>query len=257
MVQYLLSLSTRGRGVNKDIPVILEQTKDLNLLYVEDDKDTRESTLMLLSELFNNVVVAVDGEDGCKKFENNDIDLIISDINMPTMNGIEMSKHIKNISEDIPIIIISAITDISAMKEAIDIGIDCFISKPIIGIELLYDKIFVICEKINYDKNLINIKKAKESQEKVEFIFNLIKNISHHWRQPLSIISTVASSILLKKELDMKIEDKDFENLEQVIIQTTELSEILHKFEILDFDNINIEDLKSMIHISNPISKDS
>ncbi|MEA3387641.1 MAG: response regulator [Patescibacteria group bacterium] len=136
-----------------DIDKLVEDTKDLTLLYIEDNEDSRESTLLILEDIFDNIIVAVDGEDGLDKFQNNKVDLILTDINMPNMDGLEMSKAIKQIDYDTPIIILTALTNISTIKEAIDIGVDSFINKPIEDIDILFNKLDQIIQKINYKKN--------------------------------------------------------------------------------------------------------
>jgi len=90
-----------------DMSEIINFSKNLNLLYVEDNKASREITILLLSNLFDNIVVAEDGIDGLENFRNDEIDLVLSDVTMPKMDGIEMVKEIHKIS-NIPIILLSA-----------------------------------------------------------------------------------------------------------------------------------------------------
>ena len=78
-----------------DIEEMIKFLKDIKLLYVEDNNEARESTLEVLEEFFSNITVAIDGKDGLDKFKNNDIELIITDINMPKLNGLIMIEEIK------------------------------------------------------------------------------------------------------------------------------------------------------------------
>ena len=87
---------------------VVKVCKTLTLLYVEDDEQARASTLKMLDNFFDKIVVAVDGQDGVNKFLQNSIDIIITDINMPNLNGIEMLKQIKG---NIPTIVLSAHND--------------------------------------------------------------------------------------------------------------------------------------------------
>lgn len=106
-------------------------SKKLNLLYVEDEAEGREITLKILKIFFSNIVVAVDGEDGFKKFQDNDIDLVITDISMPKLDGLAMLEKIKTINKDIYCIILSAKSDSNLFMNSIKIGVDGYILKPI------------------------------------------------------------------------------------------------------------------------------
>lgn len=75
--------------------------KNFTLLYVEDEDFIREQTRSLLNHFFDNIIVAKDGKEGFDLFMKNKIDLIITDINMPNLNGLEMLFQIsKSISKE-------------------------------------------------------------------------------------------------------------------------------------------------------------
>lgn len=96
-----------------------EVLKDISVLYVEDENDVREFTSKLLSSLLKKVYTAQNGLEGLEIFEENkeNIDLIISDINMPKMNGLEMCENIRKINNEIPLVITSAHNDTSFLKK--------------------------------------------------------------------------------------------------------------------------------------------
>jgi len=125
-----------------DIQKVLAYTKQLTVLYVEDNKDTREITGMLFSEVFGCVVEAIDGEDGLTKFNEQNFSLIISDINMPKMNGIEMVKKIRESNVSMPIIISSAYTK-ESMEEVEALNIQGYLTKPM-ELEKLFELILAI-----------------------------------------------------------------------------------------------------------------
>jgi len=106
-------------------------TKDLKLLYIEDDKDARETTLKILKSFFKNITTAVDGYDGIEKFMEGDFDLILSDINMPRINGLEMLKIIREKDHNIPVLMLSAYDSSDYFIEAIDLDINGYILKPL------------------------------------------------------------------------------------------------------------------------------
>ncbi|RLA84470.1 MAG: hypothetical protein DRG78_01305 [Epsilonproteobacteria bacterium] len=241
---------------------LINQTKNLKLLYVEDNKDARESTLQILEDVFDDIVVAVDGKDGLDKFmkfcndgenKNNKIDLVITDIAMPNMDGLEMSKAIKQINKNIPIIVLTALTDIETVKNAIDIGVDSFVNKPVEDIDILFYKIEQCSKKIQYDKDLKEKVFLEQEKEKVQLVYKMITNISHHWRQPLSIITAISSGCSFKIENNIELTKKDFEGAGTITKKAEELSQIFGQIENLDFNHINIKEIEKIIEISNPI----
>jgi len=114
-----------------DLEEIIEKTKDLKLLYVEDNQDTREMTAMMLEDFFDTIILSIDGEEGLQKFKENDIDIVLTDINMPKLNGIELCKKIKEIDKDVPLLILSAHNEQIYYDDSEKIGIDGYLLKPI------------------------------------------------------------------------------------------------------------------------------
>ncbi len=110
---------------------------ELNVLYVEDDETLRKETETFLKMLFKSVDTAEDGSVGLEKFNNKCYDLIISDVNMPKMNGIEMSKKIREINLEQKIVIISAHDESHILIDLIQVGANGFILKPMHMDELI------------------------------------------------------------------------------------------------------------------------
>ena len=113
---------------------LVKYSKRVTILYVEDNKEARESTLDLLNVFFDDIVVAVDGEDGYNQFIENkdDIDLIITDINMPKLTGIEMIDKIRDINTQIPVIVFSAYEDKGNYINSVKLNISFYLNKPIL-----------------------------------------------------------------------------------------------------------------------------
>ena len=107
--------------------------KRLTLLYVEDDDIIRNELSQLLANFFSQVLVAKDGKEGLRTFlENQDtIDIVLTDINMPLYNGIEMVKKIRNIDSKISVIFATAYSDNEFLLEAIKLRVQEYIIKPI------------------------------------------------------------------------------------------------------------------------------
>lgn len=109
---------------------IIKLSKNLTVLYVEDDDRLRNETVKVLNYFFKNIIVSTNGKEGFDNFKKNKIDLIISDICMPQMNGLDMISHIKEINDNIPIIIFSAYNEREYLMDSIELGIDQYLLKP-------------------------------------------------------------------------------------------------------------------------------
>ncbi len=126
-----------------EVTKIIEYLKNLRVLYVEDNKDALEELGKFLKKIFDCVDFASNGKEGLDKFISNGYDIIISDINMPEMNGIEMLKNIKSQKEDAYTILITAFNETDYYLDAIKIGVDGFILKPVD-----FEQIFNVLGKI-------------------------------------------------------------------------------------------------------------
>ncbi len=113
-----------------EIEKLAKQSRNVKLLYVEDNQATRESISLILEEFFEYIIIAVDGEEGLEKFKNNHVDLIITDINMPHLNGLEMIEKIRERDKDIAILIFSAYTESNYFVSSIKLGVDGYLLKP-------------------------------------------------------------------------------------------------------------------------------
>ena len=117
--------------------LILQYAKDLNVLYVEDDTEVLQSTAKTLKNYFKSVDTATDGKDGLEKYDSfykkNDTyyDIVFSDINMPIMDGIKMSKSIIKENHEQSIIFITAHNELDNLHNALKIGASGFLTKPI------------------------------------------------------------------------------------------------------------------------------
>lgn len=105
--------------------------KELDILYVEDEESLRCQTANFLTKIFNNVQTAPDGEAGLNYFREKQFDLVITDIQMPHLNGLDMIARIKEINPDIKIIVTTAFGDQAYMVRAIDLGVDSYLTKPV------------------------------------------------------------------------------------------------------------------------------
>lgn len=108
-----------------------EEARDISVLYVEDDRELRQNTARLLSSFFPSVELAENGAEGLKKYGSRIFDLVITDINMPVMNGVKMAEQIKTNNAKQVIIVISAHDEARYLLELINMGVDHFVLKPL------------------------------------------------------------------------------------------------------------------------------
>lgn len=109
----------------------MSDLKNLRVLYVEDDEATREALSKFLNRRVGKLFLASDGEEGIHKFEECKPNLLIVDLIMPGMSGLEMIGVIRKQNRECRILITSTINEINTVIEAVDLGIDHYIIKPI------------------------------------------------------------------------------------------------------------------------------
>ena len=146
----------------------IKYSKDLTLLYVEDDPFTREMTSMILEDFFHTVIVAVNGLDGYEKFQHNKIDVVLTDINMSKMNGLAMCEKIRAKNEMIPLVVLSAHNEENFFLESIKIGINGYVLKPV-DIKQLSNVFSQVLQRCKY---------ARDAKENLYFLEEYKKAIN-------------------------------------------------------------------------------
>lgn len=143
-------------------------TSELTLLYVEDDEKLRTETAKLFGHLFKSVATAENGKLGLEKLGESEFDLVITDINMPVMDGVTFSKNIRETNQKQPIIITSAHDESGYLLELINIGIDRFILKPL-EMSQMIAALFTVCSNISNEKLIVKYKQEiEESNTKLK-----------------------------------------------------------------------------------------
>ncbi len=176
---------------------ILEFSKHLKVLYVEDNEEAREATLGFLSNIFEDITVAVNGEDGLEKFKEaqakqHPFEILFTDINMPLMNGIEMIKQVKESDSEVPCIILSAHNESNYFLDSIKLGVDDYILKPI-EIKQFLDTVYKVISRLKLthenrqDKEKLKVK-VVELEQATKAKSEFLANMSHEIRTPLNAI---------------------------------------------------------------------
>lgn len=115
----------------------MDNLKNKKILYIDDEEFIREDAVEYLSFYCDNVYDARDGIDGLEKYKKINPDIIITDIKMPKLNGIEMIKEIRKSDKNTKIIIATAFLETSYLIDAIELGLIKYLVKPIMEDTLL------------------------------------------------------------------------------------------------------------------------
>ncbi len=105
--------------------------EDIKILYVEDDDEIRGELLEILELDFAHIAVANNGKEGLDLYKKQKPDLVISDIQMPQMDGLTMCKQIREFSSDLPIILTTAFNEPSYQEAVQELDNTFFVTKPI------------------------------------------------------------------------------------------------------------------------------
>jgi len=225
------------------------------ILYVEDEEEICAQTLRALNRYTKKVYVARDGEEGLELYKKYKPDIVVTDIRMPKLNGIEMSKAIKAIDTNQAIIVISAHSDSSFFIDAIDLQLSGYILKPV-NKNMLKNKILEIVKTQQLNKELQIKNEQLAELQKMSAMNELLGNIAHHWRQPLNVMATGVTSIQIRKEMDT-LDDEFIDQTCSLINENAQyLSKIIDDFssyvndeKVLKEFNLkkNIEDFLSLV----------
>lgn len=127
--------------------------QEISIIYVEDNQELLDNMTIYLKKLFNDVRIGTNGQEGFDLYQERTCDIIITDISMPIMNGIEMIKAIKNLNPKQKCIIISAYTESNFFLEAIHLGVTSYLIKPIHYNQMI-NTLFDVVHMITQDKEL-------------------------------------------------------------------------------------------------------
>ena len=116
----------------------IELIKTLRVLYVEDEIALRDITSSSIESIISKLVVADNGKEGLDKFNEEEFDLVITDLSMPVMDGLTMIKEIRKINTTIPIVVTTAFGSQNEEVEKLqDVGMSAYVMKPVDVMKLL------------------------------------------------------------------------------------------------------------------------
>lgn len=135
---------TKTVNNKKNFKIILTH---LNILYIEDEINIRENITKTLEMFVYNVFPVGNINEAISIIENNRVDLIISDINLPGKSGIEFIKKLRENKSNIPVILLSAYTEKNYLLEATKLKLVDYLVKPI-DFDILKEALIKVCEEI-------------------------------------------------------------------------------------------------------------
>lgn len=153
--------------------------QNITVLYVEDEIITRSKTVSEIKEYIGKLYTAKDGTDGIQKFEEFKPDVLVTDLIMPDMTGIELGRELRRRGYNCPIIVTSAMSDTNTILESVDVGIEKYIIKPFDSMDLL-DVILKVSRKLM-------IKASTEPSNKLEKLIegeeqkNITSSVRRFW----------------------------------------------------------------------------
>ena len=201
--------------------------KGITVLYVEDNDIARKKTYNLFKKIFKEVHTASNGQDGLALYMKHKFDLVISDIVMAKLNGLEMVISIKQVYKSQRVIFLSSYADINFLTQAIELGVDGFIFKPIV-----HDKLFDVLYKI-----LMQIKYTRENKQYKTNLEDLVKQRTKELEEKniilLKSLEEVKKAKYLKEE--MMIAQKVQQNFLPKEIPSSNKMQIATHFEAAQF----------------------
>ena len=235
-----------------------EIIEDILLLYVEDDSEIRTVFERFLRRRVRNVIVAANGQEGYDMYTKHKPDLIITDIQMPIMSGLEMCSIIRDENTAIPIIVTTAHSETQFFQEAINLSINMFLLKPIDSTQL-YNTIKITAENIllkvkseankqlviqrtleleqsnkELSKTINNLKEIQKelvASENMANLGGLVAGIAHEINTPVGVgLTGITHFLELTKDIKNKYKSSDMsqEEFEEYLLTSEELASMIN-----------------------------
>ncbi len=216
---------------------------NITLLYVEDDNDTR----VALSDVFKNKVsklyVAKDAKEALELFKKHCIHMIISDFQMPLMNGNELCSAIKEINPLVSFVLLTAFNDSKLLIDAIDSGVERFLQKPVnakklfLVIDEMYEKIM---NRFEMEKSTVCVREAEKIANLSYWYVNLTTGRINFSKEAKELFN-------LEDKIDPKIDYKVFSKY----VKIRDKVKFLEIFEKLIYKNDEIDEVISIVGKNN------
>lgn len=172
--------------MNNDNNRLESYLKAQTMLYVEDEQDTQDILATILEDYVGNLILASNGQAAFQIFKTTHVDIVLTDILMPKMNGIELAKKIRAYkhNNNIPIIFATAFTDTQFLLDSIKIKCHDYILKPIVFddlLEILYTAILpqLQMREITMKNQILNALNIFLGGKKVEIVQYIVEHCTY------------------------------------------------------------------------------
>ena len=198
----------------------------LKVLFVEDEKGTRERVAKLLERRFSSVFVAENGADGWEKYKLSNPDVVITDLNLPDISGLALIEQIREVNKKTAILIITAYNESEYLMQAIEFGVSNFLIKP------------------------LNFEKLDRAMDKIHRVFTMEKEIERQREYVRTVLDSQESLVIVtdgKLLLDANQRFLSFFNLSlnnRPVVHLSELSDLndeipaFNEFEEEEWENL-------------------
>lgn len=238
----LLNQLNLDKKDNIEEEILSPETKD-TILVVDDSAENIQVILEILKDYYQ-LIVANSGEKALQILETKKPDLILLDILMPHMDGFKVCEYIKSDKKTafIPVIFLTVLEDEKDIVKGFELGAVDYISKPVEP-SVLKARIKTHLKLKHYQDRLKQDIKQKEAmlikQSKMAVLGEMFENITHQWKQPLSVVSLTSGNIRLKKELGTLHEEELTNSLENIENSIRYLNQTIDDFR--SFLNNDVE----------------
>ena len=188
-------------GIKLEIPAVdkpLPQTPTPHILVVDDEPLVCQQLDRLYTHSGHEVTVAHSAEEALERLEKGDIDLVVTDIRLPGLSGVELTKRMQETSPDVPVIVITGYADVETAVEVLKIGASDYVTKPF-SAAAIQDSSRMVLERT---KDLIEIRHLKRFlKDRGEFSGMLSKNPEiHQVFEVIRMVSSTDTTVLVEGE---------------------------------------------------------
>jgi signal transduction histidine kinase len=177
--------------------------KTLTLLYVEDDKDTREQLCRFLKQRAGTLVTAANGTAGLTAYRTHRPAIVITDIQMPEMDGLTLALEIRALNAAVPIIVTTAFEQSNYLMRAIEIGVDRYVVKPI-DAGRLHQALMECAHKLRIEAEKEELEAQNQQLQKAESLGRMAGAIAHHFNNQLQ---AVMGNLEMARDFELQRED--------------------------------------------------